>query len=54
MYQAQRKIHLHYQHTTAHIITTHTEETIYYTQSVYKTKGVWLFNTSSHTPAILL
>ena len=54
MYQAQRKIHPHYPHTTTHIITTHTEETIYYTQSVYKTKGVWLFNTSSHTPAILL
>ena len=54
MYQAQRKIHPHYPHTTTHIITTHTEETIYYTQSVYKTEGVWLFITLSHTPAILL
>ena len=54
MYQAQEKIHPHYLHTTTHIITTNTEDTIYYTQSIYKTKGAWLFNTSSHYPAILL
>jgi hypothetical protein len=36
----------------ANILTISTEETIYYTQSIYKTKGAWLFNTSSHYPAI--
>ena len=55
MYQAQEKMHPHYLHKLQQIINnTNTEDTIYYSQSIYKTKGAWLFNTSSHYPEILL